>query len=673
MSSSPKLPIDDPELLAREVLALREQVVDMQRQMARYGVGGEQRYIAGMEVSISEREELLLEAERIAHMGSWVWDVESGAVSWSDELFRILGYDPTTDAPSIDAYFATVHPDDRERVTLASKRIAETGVAAQVFYRVLRKDGSVRHVQTHGAVLFDAAGKLRRIVGTILDISESHRAALELEHALHQLQDAQQFARLGSWYYDVAADRLNWSPEMFRILGVHPDTAPSRERFLQLVHPEDLARVRAHVERLAVPEPGADAFADAPIDARIVRPDGEVRHVRLRSRLERGLDGRVAWRRGVVQDVTDATLLQRRLAHAEKMETIGRLAGGVAHEINNSMMVVHAGVELLAPNRPPDPEILAQIKDAVASTRDLTSRLLAFGRQSTLRLQRVHPNRIVEDTVRLVHRLLGERVTLALDLGRDVPYARLDPHLTGQALINLLINARDAMQDGGRIVVSTRCVVESGVAFVELGVRDTGPGVAPELRDKIFEPFFTTKHEGQGTGLGLAMVQGAVEQQGGGVSFESGPGGSLFVLRFAADERAEGGGALLGERATRPSGRRLRILVVEDQESVATLVTRLLERAGHEVKVALLPSAALAIYREQAPRIDLIISDVLMPEMAGTELVERLATLGALPPVLFMSGFGADAIRATTTSDRVVLGKPFTSQELFAAIERALG
>jgi len=658
--------VHDPEGLAREVVALREQVAELQRQLGRFAQEGASRPMSGMTMSMSEREELLLEAERIAHMGSWVWDVESGAVSWSDELFRILGYDPERDRPSAEAYFQALHPDDRAAVMAASSEVAVTGIAPRASYRVLRPDGSVRHVQSHGAALFDGQGELKRVVGTLLDVTEAREQGARLEHALQLLEDAQELAHLGTWESDLTTGRIEWSPELYRILGLSPDLRPSRETLIAATHPEDRATLLSHVEDLLAARLEG---TEPPIDIRLVRPDGAVRHVRIRSRSERDAEGRVVSRRGIVLDVTDATLLHQRLARAEKMETIGRLAGGVAHEFNNIMTVIHVGADLLAEAPTPDPEILAQTRAAVASARELTSRLLAFGRQSTLRPRRVDLNEVVRDTLRLVTRVLGAHIAVDVALDPALPGATLDPHLTGQALINLLLNARDATPRGGRILVSTRALRGPAGTTVEIGVRDGGHGIDAAVRDRIFEPFFTTKHEGHGTGLGLAMVQGAVEQQGGTVAFESGPSGTLFVLRFPGDGEAV---ASVPQPTARAAPRALRILVVEDQPHVAMLVQKLLERSGHAVATALLPSQALAWYRDNRHAVDLIISDVLMPEMSGVELVERLAADGALPPVLFMSGYGAEASHAIGP-DRVILAKPFTLAELAQAIGRVMG
>ncbi len=655
------------DALIQENARLRAHVLELRRRMARQDEGGEVRTMSGLDVSISDREELLVEAERIVHMGSWVWDIEGNSVAWSDELYRILGYDPETEPPTRERFFAALHPQDRERIMQDSAHVAATGLLGEGLFRVMRRDGTTRYVQANGSVIFDGAGTMKRIVGTILDITERHVAALALERAHRQLQDAQAQAHLGSWGLDFNTQERIWSPELFRILGIDGDAPPPREAMAAFLHPDDgpavaalTARVQAHIE------------ASEPVDIRIVRPDGNVRNVRITYAFDRDNDGKVCAVRGIMHDVTDLTALQKRLALAERMEMIGRLAGGIAHDFNNIMTVIHGGAELLgAPEHDWDTgdlEIISQIKTAVASARDLTSRLLAFGRQSAVRLKRVDPNQIVRDTVRLVTRILGEHITVETRLADDAPHAMLDTHLTSQALINLFINARDAMPGGGRIYATTRRVDGPAGPLVEIGVRDTGPGIAANLREKVFEPFFTTKHEGHGTGLGLAMVQGAVEQLGGSITLESGPDGTLFVMRFAAaagDQVSDASSV----RKHVEAQRRLRIMVVEDQESLAVMVQRLLKRAGHEVYICTSPGAAIEHFRGAGRDVDLVLSDVLMPEMSGMELIDRLQAIAPLPRVVFMSGYGAEAVR-TLGHDRIVLAKPFTNAELLGAIER---
>jgi len=360
---------------------------------------------------------------------------------------------------------------------------------------------------------------------------------------------------------------------------------------------------------------------------------------------------------------------QQRLAQAEKMEAIGRLAGGIAHDFNNLMTVVRSSMEMLDKS---DPDALSEIKNAIESARTLTGRLLAFGRQSTLRPKVLDLNDIIRNTTLMVGRVLGDHISIRKDLGADLPRLDLDEQLTGQALINLLIHARDAMPRGGRVVLTTRAVKHNGDAYVELVVADTGPGIDEQTRAHIFEPFFASKSDGEGSGLGLPMVLGAVEQQGGTIKVESPPeGGTRFVLRFPVSRRLPSQTPQRAINERKLGGRALGILVVEDQAAVAAVVGRLLEREGHRVYLAERPSVALEVFRRNAPDIELIICDLIMPEMFGPALIKALAAVAPLPRILFVSGYGADATK-DVDPEHVILAKPFTPEELREAMARVM-
>ena len=228
---------DVDDALRREVVTLRQRVAELQRAAARHeDTEG---------ISLPEREELLREAERIGHLGTWTWDLGSGRVTWSDELYRILGREPGSIAPAVDAFFAAIHPADRAHMQAASDQSIREGVLPLVDFRIVRPDGSIRHATGSSSILFDAGGTPRRIVGSALDRTESLRVEHELRRALGMLEEAQRFAQLGSWRFNPQSGVLEWSPEFRRIAGLPPDTTPDADLFLELVVPEDRERFRA--------------------------------------------------------------------------------------------------------------------------------------------------------------------------------------------------------------------------------------------------------------------------------------------------------------------------------------------------------------------------------------------------------------------------------------------
>lgn len=659
---------DTLEGLRREVHNLRERVRELQRKAAKYQDSPDR----GLQESLSEREELLMEAERIAHMGSWAWNLDTNAVFWSEELYRILGYDPEADEPGTEAFFAAVHPDDRERAQQISAQGIEQGIAPQVDFRVQRKDGSIRFATMTGAILFDAGGAPRRVVGAVLDLTEA-RSSTEAVHRTNELlEEAQKTAQLGSWALDVKSDALEWSREFYRILGVSPATTPSTELFLSRVHPDDRERLQTiHAAVLATGE-GQEG------EARIVRPDGEIRHVRVRGVAHADSDGSPVVVRGTMLDVTDQVELQQRLLHSQKMEAIGRLAGGIAHDFNNLLTVALGNLELLSDDLDHSPQgseaPAREVEDAMRalqSAKDLTQRLLAFGKKARLERKLVDPNQLTKTTLRLMRRVIGDQVKIVSELDDDVDTMRVDPVQVEQALINLIVNARDAVSSGGTIIVGSRMVALEGKRFVELSVADNGPGLSAEMQKRVFEPFFTTKEGSKGTGLGLATALGTVEQHGGSIAVQSQPGeGTTFRMWLPAAERTRSEDAQPVDRSRMDTDApAARILIVEDQEMVGSVMLRMLERDGHKPLLAQNAQQAQALW-EAHPDIALVVCDIVMPDMRGPQLIEQLRRRGADPKVLFVTGYSEEALNDSLSAP--VLTKPFSPTSLQQAVNDLL-
>jgi len=650
---------DERDALRREVVALRLRVAEMQRTAARHeDTEG---------ISLAEREELLREAERVAHLGTWTWDVGSGRVTWSDEMYRILGYEPGSITPSVETFFAAVHPADRARAQAASEQSIRDGVLPLVDCRVVRPDGSVRHTTASSSMLFDAGGTARRIVGGVLDRTDSLHVEYELRHALDMLEEAQRFAQLGRWRYDPRRNELEWSPEFRRIAGLPADAPPSVELFLERVVVEDRARLRAEHERALVQMPSGGE-----LDARLQRPDGELRYVRVKGFAMLGPDGTPELR-GTMLDVTDQVRMREELVHAQKMEAVGRLAGGIAHDFNNLLTVITGNLEMLADRIGAVSELDVSFQ-ALSSAASLTRRLLAFGRKAQLSLKRVAPNDLVRQTMALMHRLVGDEVKLEVALAADLPQIRVDALELERALVNLVVNARDAMPGGGVVRIATGVRrVDGGALEVEISVADEGPGIDEDVRAHIFEPFFTTREHAGGTGLGLATVLGTAEQHGGTVRVEPRPGnGSVFTIVLPAVESAvEPAAPATSARTPRRALRPLRLLVIDDQPEIVVVTQRILESAGHAVHVAHHPKEALRIWGEHGAMIDLVICDVAMAQMRGPVLVGRLAPQGRPTRVLFITGYSEEAVHAGLRHP--VLTKPFTAAALLAAIQEAVG
>jgi two-component system, cell cycle sensor histidine kinase and response regulator CckA len=396
----------------------------------------------------------------------------------------------------------------------------------------------------------------------------------------------------------------------------------------------------------------------------------------------------------VIRDVSERSMLEQQLRQMQKMESIGQLAGGIAHDFNNVLTVIRSQVDLVLMELGDASEVaddLRLIQTAADRAATLTAHLLAFGREQVLLPMTVELGTVVEESGRLLERLIGEQIRLVYDLGVDLPPVRVDPNRMEQVLLNLAVNARDAMPDGGTLTVSTRVEtlgpeetesipwLEPG-RWVVLAVEDTGVGMTEEVRNKAFDPFFSTKPRGKGTGLGLSMVYGTVKQSGGSIQVESDPGrGARFLLRFPpADPGADGSESAqpaaddAPNQSPRSTGGGCRILVVDDDSAVRRSVVRVLERSGFDCLEADEGDAALALLLEN-PDISAVLSDLVLPGLSGFKLLERLRAERPELPLVAMSGY---AEGAPTRSQALPPGvdfieKPFASQDLVAVVAGA--
>jgi PAS domain S-box-containing protein len=644
----------DLDALQREVQALRVRVSELQRRAARHQDTDD--------VSLAEREELLREAERSAHVGTWTYDLGSGRVTWSDELYRILGHEPGSLPPTVDAFFAAIHADDRVRAQRATEQAIRDGILPLVDCRVVRPDGSIRHTTHSSSMLFDGEGTVRRMVGSVVDRTETLAVENKLRRTLALLEEAQRFAQLGSWRFDPRTGELEWSLEFRRIAGLDPSVAPDADVFLERVVPEDRGRFKRETEHALA--------SGGKVDARLRRPNGELRHIRVEAFQVQTAEGQSELR-GTLVDVTDQLRMREELAHAQKMEAVGRLAGGIAHDFNNLLTVITGNLELLEARIGPAPE-LQDSRRALSSAASLTGRLLAFGRKAQLSLKVVDPNELVSSTMALMRRLVGDEVHLETELTPGLPRVRVDSLEIERALVNLVVNARDAMPGGGVVRIRTGAQRAAGALEVELTVEDQGPGIAEADRARIFEPFYTTRGDTGGTGLGLATVQGTAEQHGGRVRVTDRPGGgSVFTIVLpAVDSRDAAEARALPAEPAKGVTRPLQLLVVDDESMIANLIQRILERRGHKVWVTTQPQQAITLWAERGASFDLVICDVAMANMRGPELIERLSEVGNVPCVLFVTGYSEEAVKSEL--GHPVLTKPFTAEALCRAIGEAV-
>ena len=405
------------------------------------------------------------------------------------------------------------------------------------------------------------------------------------------------------------------------------------------------------------------------VEKRLLRKDGAPVWTQLTSSLVRDADGKPRFTIGMVQDVTRRKQLEEELRHSQKMEAVGRLAGGVAHDFNNLLTIIHTYGEFALERAPEsDPALrrdVEQMLKAGQRATALTRQLLAFSRRQVVQPQVLDLNAVVADTTEMLSRVHGGAIEMVTSLDPALSRVKADPDQLSQVLVNLVVNARDAMPAGGTLTIETANTTWADGRAVALVVRDTGSGMDAETASRIFEPFFTTKEQGKGTGLGLSTVYGIVTSAGGTISVDSEPGGgTAFTIRLPeADEPL----ARLAARAEDAASQgRETVLVVEDEDAVRTALRRILHRRGYDVLEAFGGDDALTLAGRHRGRVDLLVSDVVMPGVRGPELAAELTRTRPDLKVLFISGFTDEAdVSQLIAPGRVgFLAKPFTEEAL---------
>jgi PAS domain S-box-containing protein len=616
----------------------------------------------------SPSNEYLQLALRAARMGVWVADSRSGHIEWSPEVRDIIGVPDF--AGTIEAWIDLVHPDDRAGALAAFNAALAQSIDFEVEFRIVRPEGSVRWLANLGrARVVD--GVAVAMVGTVRDITEAReaeqrRAASEaaLRESEWRFRNVLDSSPSIMFLQDLDGRYLFVNKRATELSGIPAEQWIGRT--VEEVMPAYAGELRKEFTRVRT--------TMQPIqDERSGRlPDGRrLDALAMRFPLFR-TDGTPYAICGIGTDITEQKRLEAELRQAHKMEAIGRLAGGVAHDFNNLLTVINGHCELLHEAADADGvrEHVAVISDAGQRAALLTGQLLAFSRKAVVEPRLLDVNAAVESAVRMLRRVVGEDVRLETTLEAAAP-VMIDPGQLEQILVNLVVNARDAMPDGGHLSISTRCqaLPEAGRPmpvdlppgpYMALSVADTGVGMSDETLAHAFEPFFTSKPAGKGTGLGLATVYGIVKQAGGAISVESGLGKGTIV-RLVLPAVVSGATASATPARTAPPRGHETVLVVEDEQAVRELVGSALRALGYRVHLAATPAQALTILGAHAAEVDLLVTDVVMPEMGGRALVDTVRTSRPGMPVLYMSCYMNDDVvrQGIASSSDAFLAKPF--------------
>lgn len=631
------------------------------------------------------RSELELKAaQRVARVGSWSLAAASGEVRWTEELYRMLGLDPTQPPPPYTEHHRLFTPESWKRLSEAVPRTEKTGVPYELELEMIRADGSRGWMLARGERLQDSQGKLLGLRGVAQDITERIRAEEELRWKTAFLEAQVDSSLDGILVVDAEGKKLLQNQRLIDLWQIPPEIAAGQNNAGQIEFAAHrIKNPRQFLEKVDY----LNAHPDEVSRDEVELVDGTI--LDRYSSAVRDKAGKSYGRIWTFRDITGQRKMEEQLRQSQKMDCVGQLAGGIAHDFNNILGVILMQSELARMEEGTPRKVLdglCEIKAAAERAANLTRQLLAFSRQQVLQPQALDLNRVVTNLASMLRRVIREDVSLEMHLSRMPMMVEADESMLDQVLLNFAVNARDAMPEGGQLVIETgEKVVDAEHArynpdaspgrYVLLSVSDTGCGIPKEIQARIFEPFFTTKEAGKGTGLGLATVFGIVKQHRGWIKVysEVGKATNFQVYLPSIGPVVEAS----GKEAVKPASRGgvETILVAEDNEFLRKLTQAVLEQAGYRVLAVPNGAEAERIWDAHRSEIALLLTDLVMPGgVSGRELAERLGKQDPTLKIVFTSGYSAEMAGRSLNLQpgQSFLQKPCLRDELLAAVRRAL-
>ena len=630
------------------------------------------------ELAVRESESRFRSLFQAVPQPVWVYDLETlRFLKVNDAAIRQYGY---TNDEFLSMSVKDIRPESEVDLFLDHLDEQATNSGYRGIWKHRKRDGTLIDVEiyAHDAQL---DGRPCRLIAAN-DLTRRRLAEEQLIRSEERYRDLVENAHDIIYSHDLLGNYTSINKAGERITGY------SREEALKMNITDTVAPEFVEVAREMIKAKlrGEESTA---YELEILAKHGERICVEVNTKLIEQ-DGRPIGVQGIARDITARKHLEEQLRQAQKLESVGRLAGGIAHDFNNMLTAINGYSDLTLRQLPEDHKLrrnIQEIKKAGERSAQLTNQLLAFSRRQLLQLEIVNLNEVLTDTTQILRRVIGEDVELITDLDPHIDTVKFDPGQMTQIVLNLAVNARDAMPGGGKLTIATRNVFMtaeqakafSGLvsgAYVQLIVSDTGTGITEADLEHIFEPFFTTKEVGKGTGLGLSTVYGIVKQSGGGirVSTEGGKGTSFEIfLPRAIEQTAQPADTVEDGDNRFPFGAET-ILLVEDEDVVRSLLREALEACGYEVIVASDGVAAMEICSNTTRSIDLLVTDVVMPQMGGRELAEKLQVLMPDMPVLLVSGYTDDVfVRESVFDPRVsFIQKPFSLENLSKKVRTML-
>jgi two-component system cell cycle sensor histidine kinase/response regulator CckA len=575
-----------------------------------------------------------------------------------------------------------MHPDHHARVAGAIAELGRTPNAHLAEIQIRRAPDRVAYCDIALSRAPGVEGDLALAI--IHDITARRHADEALRRSEERYRLVAKASNEVIWDWDIASGRASLSGALAAEFGLATDVdSVPFESWAERVHPDDVQRVNESL--FAIVDGNGDGRTE---EYRLRRADGTYAVVISRGHVIRDADGKAVRMIGSLADVTESRELEEQLRQSQKMEAIGRLAGGVAHDFNNLLTAIKGYAQVLLMDIPPSNPLhsdLEEIDKAASRAAALTGQLLAFSRKQVLQPRVISLNRVITDMEKMLRRLISENIRLTVAADPALDRVKVDPSRMEQVVMNLVVNAGDAMPNGGALTIATRNktvaaplahrygLIKAG-NYAVLSVTDTGTGMDERVLEHLFEPFFTTKAPGHGTGLGLATVFGIVQASGGHVLVSSTPGrGTTFEMFLPRVDTEHETPTAQATFTALPRGTET-ILLVEDEDAVRAIARRILEKSGYAVIEAPHGVAALEACRERCGSIDLLVTDVVMPEMGGPELAERLAEICPNVRVLFMSGYADRNLihRGGLAGPVALVDKPFTPERLARMVRKVL-
>jgi len=635
--------------------------------------------------ALRESEEDLKESQRIAHVGSWRLDLASNRVVWSEELYRMYGFDPASPPPPYTEHQKLFTPESWNKLSTALNNTKDTGIPYELELETLGEDGNRGWLWVHGEAVRDAMGVIVGLRGAAQDITERKQTEAALKASEKKYQSLFKNAQVALFRNRLSDGKVLEINERYAKIAGYSTIEDCMAEFNAA---DAWVDPNGRIELLKILQ--KNGFV-SDYETKIIRKDGTHIWISFSATIfpEQGfLEGSLVEITERKRSEIERQKLQAQLDQAQKMESVGRLAGGVAHDFNNMLTIILGNAEIIMADIDPSNPLVTNLEEiykAAERSANLTRQLLAFARKQTIAPKILNLNHVLDDMIKMLKRLIGEDIDLTWQPAQTLWTVKIDPSQIDQILANLCVNARDAIKSVGKVTIETDnisfdevyCKEHAGFIpgdYVMMAVSDNGSGMDKNTLDNLFEPFFTTKDIGQGTGLGLATVYGIVKQNNGFINVYSEPGeGTTFKIYLPVHSET----AVPKQKdfkKTSLTGNET-ILLVEDEKAILRMTKMMLERLGYTVLTASAPNEAISIVEgANINAIHLLMTDVVMPEMNGRDLSKKLLSIYPGLKCLFMSGYTANVIAHHGVLDTGVqfINKPFSRQDLATKVREVL-